>query len=339
MAKLGKEVENKKHKVRFGFIVSAIVFGVVAISVGAVAATSASPILWAMEGAILAAGAGLGVTAGIGISKAHEKVVVSINTSNAEKALQEIEKLNKDYSSTATREYRSKIVKKYANANLKLAKTLGASRFGVYRSNTGVLDKNKAQQVAGLSAEIDSLAILRDETQNLRKVEKYSKKIKLANEKISKIIEDDGLALPPYRWTKTYNDVLPTISVVDRRTEIACLTENTKYAYATMFGYTETKSDDKILDVVVNFNQTSGMAPTYARAEDQSKIEDIRKLMLKDVYEACKSKTVAQIRSMFPISVDCKLINKKTTDILNSKPLTYQSFTELEEDYNKSMEK
>ena len=151
MEKLGKEVENKRHRVRFGFIVSAIVVGTVAVAVGVVAATSASPILWAMEGAILATGTGLAITGGILVNKAHEKVVVETNTSKAEKALEKIESLNKDYSSTVSIDARAKIIKKYANANLKLAKTLGASKFGVFRSNTGIVDKNKAQTSRSLS--------------------------------------------------------------------------------------------------------------------------------------------------------------------------------------------
>lgn len=339
MAKLGREVVNKKHRVRRAFVISAICVGVLAFVVGVIAATSASPILIAMEGAIIATAVGLGITAGIGVNKAYEKITVAKNTKNAEKSLEKIQEFNKDFSSTASKETRAKIVNKYAKANLKLAKTLGASKFGVFRSNTGIVDKSKAQQVAGLSTEIDSLAILRDVEQNVKKKAKYSKKIKIANSKLSKIVEDDGLSLPPYKWTKTLNDVLPSVSVVDRRTEIACLTENTKYAYASMFAYGDVKVDSKLLDVVVNFNSASGMASTYARAEDQSKAEDIKKLMLKDVCDSCKAKTPAQIRAMFPLSIESKIISKKTTEILSSTPETYMSFSELEEGYNKVLEK
>ena len=327
MDKLKKEVGNKKHNVRRAFIIATIVIAAAAVGVGAFAALSASPVLIAIEGAILAAGLGVGVGAGVAINKAHESVSVASSKKTASKSLKEIERLNKDKTSTYTKEYRAKVIRKYAKANLVLTRKLGATIYGVFHSNSGLT----SETATGLAHQIDAYTLLEDVAPSNAQQKKYARKRKLAESKLSKLEGADGVRSAPYKWTKSYDDVLPEVSVYDRRTEISCLTETARASYEGMFESDTTPSDNKILNILVHFNNACGIKPTYARAEDQTKEEEITKLLLKDVIDACASKTSAEVKAMFPIAIESKVINKKSTKILSDTAVTYNSLTELKE--------
>lgn len=338
MAKLGKEVRNKKHNIRRAFIIGTAVVGALALGVGVFAGVSASPIVIAMECALLGVGAGLAVGTAIVINKSHESLSVASNTKTAEKTLEEIKQLDKDLTSTHSREYRAKIIRKYANANLSLARVFGSSKFGVFRSNTGISDDDKAQQAAGLSAEIDALSLLRDIEPTENGKAKYSTKIQLANQKLTKLIEEEGVKMPPYKWTQTYSDVLPDVRVLDRRNEIACLTESTKTAYAGLIEESVVTANSKILDVIVRFNGASGLAPTFARAEDETQAEQIKSLLLKDVYDSLAGKSAEQIRAMFPLTIESKIVDKRTTQVLEFNADSYRSYSQLVSKFDSSKE-
>lgn len=326
MDKLKKEVGNKKHYIRRAFIAIGVGIVLAGAAVGALTAFSASPLLIVLEGAVLFAGVGLVVEGGVAVNKIYEKAKIGANKKIASSSMEEIKELNQDRSSKYTKNYRAKVVKKFANANLGLAKAQGSSVFGIFHSNSG-MHSEKATQLLN---EIDALTLLRDSAKTSHQERKYSKKIRLAQEKLTKITGGEILSTP-YKWSKTYDNVLPDVSVIDRRTEIYCLTQIARDAYADLFQYSNEKANNRILNCMVHFNDTASIRPTMARAEDETKVSDVKSILLKDVVEACKTKSALEIKSMFPISLETKVIDKKTTKILGHNVLTFNSVEEIKD--------
>lgn len=325
MAKENKELTDKKHKIRRAFIISAIAVGVLTLGVGAMAMFSASPILIAIDVAVLAAAAFALVGTGVAINKLHDSSAVSNSKKTAIKTLEQIKQLNADRSSSKSQEYRAKIVRKFANANLVLSKRRGGTISGVFHSSSGIKNK-KATEIIN---KIDAYTLLQETAKTKGEQKKYSKKIRLEEQKLSKIIEEEGVISSPYRWTKSYDNVVSGVSVLDRRTEIACLTSSARDEFAEMFKNSNEKTDVKALNIVLKFNESSNLTPTMVRAEDQTKLEELKEILLKDVVTACQSKTGLEVRSMFPITLEARIINKKTTKILNREVVTADSLTEL----------
>lgn len=324
MGKLKKEVGNKKHKFRRAFIAVGLGIVLAGAAVGALTAFSATPLLIVLEGAVLFAGVGLVVEGGVAINKMKEKRTVSKNKKIASKALEEIKELNNDKTTSYSKNYRAKIIKKYANANLVLTRTLGSSNFGIFHSNSG-LSSEKATELLN---EIDAYTLLRDSARTAYQERKYSKKLALAQEKLTKIAGED-IAVAPYKWSKTYDEALTGVSVIDRRTEIACLSQVARDSYIALFEDAEEKTNKKALNVMVHFNDTASMKPTVAKAEDETKVNEVKTILLKDVVEACKTKSQLEIKSMFPISLECKVINKDTTKILGQNVLNFKNLDEV----------
>ena len=325
MAKTNREVTDKKHKVRRAFIISTIATAALTVGIGAMAIFSASPILLALDGAVLACALFTAIGTGVSINKIRDSAIVSSSKKSAKKNLEKIKALNQDKSSTYSREYRAKVVKRFANANLKLCSRRGGTSFGVFKSSCGLENENAAE----ILNKIDSYTLLKDTATTNGERKKFAKKLILQEQKLSKIIEEEGVSTSLQRWTKSYDNVVSGVSVLDRRTEIACLTTAAKESFATIFENSNEKTDNKAGHIIVRFS--SNIRPTMARVEDQTKINEVKEILLNDVVEACKTKTALEVRSMFPISLEAKVLNKETTKILNNQTITVNSITELKE--------
>ena len=324
MAKLKKEVGNKKHLLRRALLIAGV--GVALIAAGVVATTmfSASPIVLLLEGAALLTGFGCIVGAGVALQKFVESVRVGKSKKVAKKSLKQIKTLNNDKTSKYSNNYRAKVIRKFANANLTLTKALGSTVYGVFHSNSG----QKNEKATELLNQIDAYTLLRDSATSSSAQQKYSKKLKLAQEKLVKIVGDD-VSITPFKWSKTYNNVLDGVTVIDRRTEIYCLSERAKESFISVFESLDEKTDKKALNVMVRFNGISNLKPTVAKAEDQTKQEVVKSILLADVIEACNYKTPEEIRAMFPITLESKIINKDTTKILDNSAVTFATISEV----------
>lgn len=327
MAKAIKEVSDKKHNVRRAFLISTIAVGILAAGAAAMAVFSASPILLAIDCAVLAVAAFTAVGSGVAINKLRDSSLVRKSKKQAKKSLEEIRELNNDKSSTYSQEYRAKVVRKFANANLTLCQRRGGTSFGVFHSSSGLSDKRATEYINN----IDAYSLLRDSAKTKGQQKKYSKKIELEERKLAKIIQEEGITTNLQRWTKSYDNVVRGVSVLDRRTEIACLTSTARDEYMGIFNNSNEVTDDKALNVVVKFNDSSNMRPTMARAEDQSKLAQIKEILLKDVVESCKGKTALEVKSMFPIVLETRIINKTSTKILNNDAIEVSNLTELKQ--------
>ena len=323
MAKNTQEVTDKKHRIRRVFIISTIVCAALTIGAGAIAIYSASPILLAIDCAVLACALFTMVGTGVSINKIRDNAIVARNKKTAKKSMEQIKALNKDNSTEYSRKYRAKVVKKFANANLKLCQRRGGTSFGVFKSSCGMQHEN----AAAIINQIDSYTLLRDvSTTNVNR-KKYSKKLELQERKLAKIAEEECITQTLQRWTKSYDNVVDGVSVLDRRTEIACLTSKAKEEFAAMFENSNEKTDERAGYVIVKFN--SNVLPTMARIEDQTKLERVKEILLKDISEACKNKTALEVRGMFPITLEAKVINKTSTKILSRNTVTANNLTEL----------
>ena len=94
---------------------------------------------------------------------------------------------------------------------------------------------------------------------------------------------------------------------------------------------TAEKIDDKCVNVSMTFNENSGISPSIARAEDQTKASTIKDILVQDVYEACKTKNAPELRAMFPITIESKCINKKSTKLVKRDVLTIANYSELKQ--------
>ena len=337
MDKLKSEVGNKKHPVRKVFLIGTIALATLAVGIWALTAFSASPILMVIEGTIIGVAAATLIGCGVAANKIFDSTRIKQSKKVAGKSLEKIKQLNKDKSSTYTRNYRAKIIKRYANANLSLTKRQGASIFGTFHSNTGI----RNEKATTLLNQIDSYTLLRDTATTKAKQKKYSKKLSLAEQKLSKIVEEEGVKTSMFKWTKSYDEALHGVSVLDRRTEIVCLSQQARDDFKALFENTYEITDNKSLNIVMHFNQASSLRPAIAKVEDQTKAEEVKRILLNDVVTACNSKTPLEIRSMFPIALETKLINKQTTKILKNSTITVHTLSELKElaSTNNSVEK
>lgn len=329
MSKRVKEVGNKKHNFRKAFW---IIGGVIVLAAGAVSAlvaTSVSPLLVLLESALLVGGVGAGIEIGATINKLQERSKVKKNKKIAKKALEEIRKLDNN-PLKRSESYRAKVVAKYAKANLVLAKVLGSSSFGVFHSNSG----RRTERETELINLMDNYALLRDSAETTKEQKKYAKKFHLTQQKLMKYSEDEVI-VAPYKWSRTYDDVLAGVSVVDRRTEISCLSEGSRDKFISMFESSKEKTDKKALNIVCHFGASASVKTTYAKSEDQTKEPQIREIMLEDIANACMGKTPAEVRKYFPIVYQSKIIHKENTNVLKENIITIKTLRDLKNELDK----
>ncbi len=321
------ELGNKSHKIRRAFIISTICAGVLALGVGAMAGLAAKPILLAINGCLLAGAVGVSVGTGVAINKIYDTAAIKINKKKATKALEEIKQIEKDTSSKYSQAQRAKVLRKYAKANLVLTRKLGATIFGEYHTTSGMKNKKGTE----LLNTIDALYILKDTATTDSARNKYAKKLQLAQSKLAKITAEEGIRTSKCKWTKSYENVLTGATALDRRTEIACLTSSARDAFKSLMENNEEVTDNKCINVTMSFNEASSIAPCIARAEDQTKMTAIKSILLQDAAIACQGKTPLEVRSMFPITIESKLIKKDSTKLVKRDVITVNSYSELVE--------
>ena len=324
---MSKELGKKTHKLRLAFIISTAVAVAVAVGAGVVALTAAKPILLAVNGCILAGALGVSVGTGVAINKIYDSASIKSNKKKATKALERIKTLETDKSSRYSREYRAKIIRKYAKANLVLTRRLGATIFGEYQTTSG-LKSRKGTQIIN---EIDAYTLLKDSASSDSQARRYSKKIALLQSQLSRISEEEGVKTSKFRWTKSYSGVLDGATALDRRTEISCLTPSARDEFRAIMEAGDEHTDSKCVNLFMTFGNASSMSPCIARAEDQTKAPQIREILVRDAYEATKGKSPIEIKSMFPITIETKLIKKDSTRLLKREVITITSYSELEE--------
>ena len=325
--KVKKEIGNKVHIFRRIFLISSAIALVAAVGVGAFVITTASEVLVLINGALLACAGAVAITSGVAVNAIHNSREIGKNKRKAKKALSKIRELNRDASTSYSTRYRAKILRKYAEANLVLTRRLGGTMYGEFTSTCGV----SSEKAARLINEIDAYSILESTATSKRQKAKYSRKIRLLESKLTRITEEEGTQSQRCKWTKSYDSVVTGAHALDRRTEISCLTTVGKTRFQQLFSGDSEITDKKAVNVYLRFSPSSGMAPTVGRAEDQTKGCQIRDILIADLYEACKGKTQVEISSMFPVTVESKVINKHTTKILRNDVMTISCYAQLQE--------
>lgn len=318
-----KELGNKAHKLRRIFIIGTIATAVLTLGVGVFAGMAAKPILLAMNACLLAGAVGITVGSGVALNKIYEQIAVKSNETKAAKALEQIKAMDKDNSSEYSQSKRVKVLRKYANANLRLAHFRGATPFGELHSTSGM-----GKVATELVNKIDAYYILRDSSTSDREAKKYSKKIKLAESRLAKITE--GEKSTKFKWTRSYENVVSGVTALDRRTEISCLTSLARDSFRMMMENNTEVVDNQCINLQVTFGNSSAIAPCVARAEDQTKASVIREILIYDIVEACKSKSPLEIKSMFPITIETKHIDKVSTKLIKKDALKISSYAELQ---------
>lgn len=322
-----KEIGDKTHKLRRAFIITTIAVGVLAIGAGVFAGLAAKPLIVAMNACLLTGVVCISVGTGVALNKGQNVASEQINKQKAKKALEKIKELDKDKSSKYTQKQRAKIASKYAKANLAITKHRGATFFGEYHTTSGMGKKGTE-----LINKIDAYTILRDTAQTPKNSRKYEKKLKLAESALAKVSEEEGIRTSKSRWTKSYEEAYEGATILDRRTEISCLTPAGRDAFRMVMEHASEPTDNKLVHVSVKYSTDSGIAPSIARAEDQTKAKTIRDILVYDTIEACKNKTQSEIKSMFPIVIEEKIINKNSTKCVGQPTvLKIDSYSELKE--------
>lgn len=322
-----KEIGDKSHKLRRAFIITTIGVGILAIGAGVFAGLAAKPLILAMNACLLTGVACISVGTGVALNKGQNVASEKINKHKAKKALEKIKELDKDKSSKYSQKQRAKIVKKYAKANLAITRHRGATFFGEYHTTSGMGTKGTE-----LINKIDAYTVLRDAAQTPTERKKYAKKLQLAESQLARVSEQEGTRTSKSRWTKSYEEAYEGATILDRRTEIACLTPAGRDAFRMVMEHANEPTDNKCVNVVVRYASGSGIAPSIARAEDQAKARTLREVLIYDTIEACKEKSQAEIKSMFPMIIEEKIINKDTTKLIGEPAvLKIDSYSELKE--------
>lgn len=326
MAKSEKEVGTKIHKLRRVLVAGLVMSGLAVVGVACYVLFANSVALAVANGLLVGCGFTLTFGSFVGIHKLVEGARVSVHKRSAGKALTKIKQLDKDVSTTYSSKYRAGILKKYAKAGLALSKIQGATIFGELTTTSGVQNHKGAELVT----QIDAYNILMSTETSSRRQKKYSKKITLLEEKLSKIATSEGVSDKKYRWARTYDSVVAGTSAVDRRTEISCLTETGKYMFQALNSAPQ-NSSSTWANVYMRFNHGSNISPCIARIEDATRVEDVKKIFMHDLYEACQTKSEYERALMFPVVIESKQLNAKNAKTTKSRnTFVINSFSDLE---------
>ena len=141
-----REIDSKVHKLRRAFIISAISVGLLTLGVGIFAGITSKPVLLAVNCCLLAGAIGLTVGLGVAVNKLSDLASAKINSSIADKALQQIKEFDKDKTSIHSQAKRKRALIKYAKANLRLTKIYGATPFGELHATSGISNEKGAHR-------------------------------------------------------------------------------------------------------------------------------------------------------------------------------------------------
>lgn len=314
---MSKETGNKKHKVRRTFITTAIITAVATIGGVIATAALATPMLLLSEICFAVAGVTAVVGTGVGINAIHSARSTSSNRKASIKNLQKIAENDLSLSKDA----KIKIVKKFANANLKLCKLIGCPFCGKFHSVSG-MDHNSKTEAFN---ELENLELL----QSLETTDGGRKKWEPKISQKRKLVASSCLRSVPHRWTKSYDDFIDGVSIYDRRTEIGCLSTKTGAEFEKLASVVP-NTDEIGASVTLTFKPTCRTQTTYARIADPTLVHDVSRLMLQDVYYACEGKSQQERDAMFPFVVRTHTIDKNTSKIKDVTPRVIRSYDQLQ---------
>ena len=314
-----KEVGHKKHVLRRIFFAASIISAVA--FAGAVIATS-----FLSTPAILLSSIGIGVgcvSGAIALSAfgnlAYSKVAEKRSKKASLNSIKQISEIDKDASSSMSKNKRIKIAKKFAKANLKLCKLVGCPFCGRYRSNSTLTEKenekfNKEQNEALL---VDIKNVERHE-KGVFKDKKFKSKQKLSSESVRNRLQV---------WTKEYNNFLSDVAIKDKRIEIGWLCKSTTNDFANLVD--DMPATEEIGGTaVVSLEGTNPIKQTYARVSDERYLNGAREILLKDVYNACKDSPIEKVNTFFPFTIQERSLDEKTR-ITVKDTQRIRSFSEL----------
>ncbi len=313
-----KEVGQKKHILRRTFFGAAIVAGIA--FAGSIIATAA-----ALPSMLLSAvGAGVGtlsavVGAGAGINLAHAKIQEKRLSKKARESLKEISELDASKSSTMSEEAKVKLVKSHAKTEMKLGKLIGVPGTGVYRSNSGLTEKQNEK----LNRERNEDLLV-----DIKNYESEKKgKSKIAKYKIRKSLSSECVRNRMQVYTKEYKNVVPGVAIKDPRIEISCLCKSTAEKFEKLVE--DIPPTDELGSMIrVSFEGTNPIKQSYARITDYRYTQTARELLLNDIASACSNCTPEQVNTYFPISVEVRNLDEKARSTI-VQTTRIKSFTDL----------
>lgn len=329
MARNQKEV-NKKHPFRtvskvllivgvVSFIGSCITFGVSA-AVGVAAPLAEVGVL--IGGISTIIGSAVGITGSLSMARNARSKKESY------KNLQKISIADKDKSESLDLDQRVKIVKKYANANLRLCNSLGGPFVGTFRSFS---DFRQYKDIENFNR-IENLTLLRDvstkqsdKKKYQKQIDKYSKKLKLAQE---------GLKLNGQNvWTKIYKDFVEDVAITDRRIEVRTLSSDAKDKFIAVADKMQEPTENSLGGAIsLGFNGKVGaITSTYARVSNNAYLNSVRNIMFDDVINYCKENPECE-NKIFPMNVTMIRFNKDSRPLKDIDCVT--SLKELLEKYH-----
>lgn len=320
-----KEIIGRKSIAKRVAIATAITIGVVAGVGMAIAGFAAAPLLGALEISLIGVASGVLVGTTVGVISTRTALKVKRSKAVATKSLDEIRALNADKSSTVNETNRAKICRKFAKANLYLAKKRGGYIFGELHCNCAGRTIRQTQ----ILNEIDAYTILQNSSSSQRERNKYAKKIEALNEKLLKMNTDESSSY--LKWTQSFDDVVEGVSVLDRRTEIVCMTENARKSFIDLAGTPTTKTTKVGSHISVKYSPASGMRKTFANVEDPTKVEKAQEILIKDVVDSLKGKTNLEIKNLFPIVLETKNIVRDSAKSKVVKNVVFNNYKELKE--------
>ncbi len=319
------EITNKSHKVRRALIagICLATVGVLGLAGYIVAVPSAT--LLAINAGVFGLAATIIVSSSVIINKLHEVRRVSGTKKSLVKSMEKIKKLSSEGSKVRYSDgYYKKILKNHAKKSLYLTKQIGSLPVGELRSTSGV----SHIQGARLVNQIDAYGILRDISTSALAVRKYERKIRGLTRDLSKIQDASGDVVTRSRWARTYS--LGGATVVDRRIGIQCLTTTAKDEFKDIFSTPCVSEGRGNINIYVRFNEEANIAPTIARTNDEKSITTIKRILIKDVLEACKELDSETIKSLFPLTIERRNVNPKLKTKVDTIELVIRSYGDLQ---------
>lgn len=290
-----RKATGKMHKLRIASVIAFALSGFLAVAGFAMLTQVSSPLLFLGE--ITLGIAGLAGLVGLGTLTGYviEKIKVSHYRKISSKNLQKIAEADRDPSIVLSNEKKVSIIKKYTNANLKLAKIIGCPFVGRFACVAGLSSKNEKENEAFNVAE--NLFIQKSISTKPKKAEgiqkKYSKKIRIASKTSSN-------TTTMYPWTMTYQNFKKGVQIPDRRIEINCLTSTTCEKFKKMAQEMPNTSEiGGCIQVKLGKDKEK---QTYIRVADVNYLDRAKDMLIEDILLACEENE--QIKeSIFPISI------------------------------------
>ena len=200
---------------------------------------------------------------------------------------------DRDADTSLTEKAKAKIVQKYANANIKLAKILGCPFVGRFLHISG-LKKDSQNEAFNICENLHieaGLSTSKRRTGKIeRTIEKYSRKKSLRGTEPK----------TAHVWTKTYTNFVKDVPIPDRRIEVNSLSESTVEKFKALAEEMPLTKD--VGGCVQIFFGKSKEKQSYIRVADASYLDKSLELLLEDVKTAC-DENPAYRNQLFPLSI------------------------------------